>query len=159
MPIFASLSDAERLALAPRMKRKTYKAGDVLIEQGALPLPALLILTSGVLAALQQHDDTETEVLRLAPGDCLGQAGVLTGAAATFKVTALTKAVIYEIAKEDLAPILKERPAIAMELGQILATREAAGRSRADAISEADKQSPNLAARLTDRMKVLFGLE
>jgi small-conductance mechanosensitive channel len=158
LPIFASLSDDERLALAPRMKRKAYKAGDVLVEQGA-PLPALLILTSGVLAALQQHDDSETEVLRLAPGDCLGQASVLTGAPATFKVTALTKAIIYEIAKEDLAPILKERPAIVMELGQILATREAAGKSRADAISEADKQSPNLAARLTDRMKVLFGLE
>ena len=140
------------------MKRKTYKAGDVLVEQGAR-LPALLILTSGVLAALQQHDDSETEVLRLAPGDCLGQASVLTGAAATFKVIALTKAVIYEITKEDLAPILKERPAIAMELGQILAAREATGKSRAEAISEADKQSPNLAARLTDRMKVLFGLE
>jgi hypothetical protein len=46
-----------------------------------------------------------------------------------------------------------------MELGQILAAREATGKSRAEAISEADKQSPNLAARLTDRMKVLFGLE
>jgi CRP-like cAMP-binding protein len=119
----------------------------------------LLILTSGVPAALQLHDGSETEVLRLASGDCLGQASVLTGAPATFKVTALTKAVIYEIAKADLTPILKARPAIAMELGQILAMREAAGRSRADAISEADKHGPNLAARLTDRMKILFGLE
>jgi small-conductance mechanosensitive channel/CRP-like cAMP-binding protein len=158
LPIFASLSDDERLALAPKMKRRTYRAGDVLVEQGAV-LHALLILTSGVLAALQRHGDIETEVLRLAPGDSLGQASVLTGAAAAFKVTALTKAVIYEIAKEDLAPILKRRPAIAAELGQILATREAAGKSRADELSEADRHSDNLAARLADRVKVLFGLD
>ena len=81
------------------------------------------------------------------------------GAAATFKVTALTKVIIYEIAREDLAPILKERPAIATELGQILALREAAGKSHADEISEADRHSPNLAARLTDRMKIFFGLD
>jgi len=158
LPIFASLSDAERLALAPKMKRRTYQAGDVVVEQGTV-LSALLILTSGVLAALQRHDNSDTEVLRLAPGDCLGQASVLTGAPATFKITAVTKAVIYEIAKEDLAPILKERPAIANELGQILALREAVGKSHADEISEADRHSPNLAARLTDRMRVLFGLE
>jgi hypothetical protein len=105
LPIFASLLDEERLTLALRMKRRTYKAGDVLVQEGTV-LQALLILSSGVLAALQHHASGETEVLRLAPGDCQGQASVLTGAAATFKVTALTKVVDYEIAKKDIAPLL-----------------------------------------------------
>jgi hypothetical protein len=84
---------------------------------------------------------------------------VLTGAAAPFKVTALTRAVVYEIRNQDLAPILTKRPGIAAELGQILARREAVGKSRADELSDSDKHSENLAARLTDRVKTLFGLE
>ncbi len=55
LPLFASLSDAERLLLAPKMHREAFKAGDTLVEQGTVP-QALFILGSGVLAALQQHE-------------------------------------------------------------------------------------------------------
>lgn len=157
VPIFALLSNDERVALAQKMNRRTYKAGDVLIEQGAVA-QALFILSSGALVALQGHEAEEGEVTRFAPGDCFGQAGVLNGAAAVFKIKALTRAIVYEIAKDDLAPILKERPAIAAELGQILARREAVGKSRLDELAVPDKRDGNLAVRLAERMKKLFGL-
>jgi small-conductance mechanosensitive channel/CRP-like cAMP-binding protein len=157
VPIFAPLSDDERIALAPKMKRRTYQADDVLVERGSVAR-ALFILSSGVLVALQGDGVDEGEVTRLAPGDCFGQAGVLTGAAAIFKVKTLTKAIVYEIAKEDLAPILTERPAIAAELGQILARREAVGKSRLEELAVPEKRGGNLAARLADRVKDLFGL-
>ena len=158
VPIFAPLSDDERIALAPKDRnRRTYKAGDVLVEPGSVA-QALFILSSGVLVALQGDGVDEGEVTRLAPGDCFGQAGVLTGAAAIFKVKALTKAIVYEIAKEDLVPILKERPAIAAELGQILARREAVGKSRLEELAVPEKRGGNLAARLAERVKDLFGL-
>jgi CRP-like cAMP-binding protein len=157
LPLFAPLSDNERSALAPKMKRRAYQPGDVLVEQGA-SLQALLILTSGVLAVLRHHESGETEVLRLAPGDSLGEASVLTGGPASFKITALTRVVVYEIAKEDLAPILKARPSIAAELGQILARREAAGKSRVDGLADSDTQTGTLAERLAKNMRSLFGL-
>jgi small-conductance mechanosensitive channel/CRP-like cAMP-binding protein len=157
LAIFAPLSDEERVALAPKMKRRTYKTGDILVEQGAVA-SALFILSSGVLATLQDSEAGEAEVMRLAPGDCFGEASVLTGAATIFKVTALTKAIVYEIAKDDLAPILKERPAIAAELGQILARREAAGKQRDAQLADLDRQGQTLAERLAGRVKTLFGL-
>lgn len=157
LPIFTPLSDAERLALAPMLKRKTFKAGDVLVEQGIVA-QALFILTSGVLAALQHNDSGEFEVLRLAPGDCFGQASVMTGAVTTFKVKALTRAVVYEIAKDDIAPVLKERPAIAAELSQIMMRREAAGKARLGTFDRTEEHPEHLGARITDRIKVLFGL-
>jgi small-conductance mechanosensitive channel/CRP-like cAMP-binding protein len=156
LPIFTPLSDDERLALAPRLKRKTFKAGDVLVEQGIVA-PALFILTSGVLAAMQQHDGTEIEVLRLAPGDCFGQASVITGAVTTFKVKALTRTVVYEIAKDDIAPILQERPAVAAELSQIMMRREATGKARIGALDRADDPPETLGTRIADRLRVLFG--
>ena len=157
LPIFLPLSDDERLLLAPKMKRRTYKAGDILVEQGVVT-SALFILGSGVLAGLQHHGGEDVEVLRYAPGDCFGQASLLTGAITIFKVKALTRAVVYEIAKDDLAPILKARPAIASELGQIIAMREAAGRDRLSEFDESNAHADRLGVRLGDRMKALFGL-
>ena len=59
--IFATLSDAERSALAPRLKRRAFRAGHVLVAQGVVA-PALFILTSGVLAASQSHGDDQIDV-------------------------------------------------------------------------------------------------
>jgi small-conductance mechanosensitive channel/CRP-like cAMP-binding protein len=157
LPIFTPLSDDERLALAPMLKRMTFKAGDVLVEQGVIA-PALFIVTSGVLVGLQQHEGVEIEVLRFAPGDCFGQASVMTGAVTTLKVKALTRAVVYKIAKDDIGPILKERPAIATELSQIMMRREAAGKARIGALNISDDHPENLSIRIADRIMGLFGL-
>jgi CRP-like cAMP-binding protein len=52
---------------------------------------------------------------------------MLTGAPATAKIHALLPTTIYELAKDDLAPILEARPAVAHELCQALARRQRAG--------------------------------
>ena len=56
LPIFARLSEEERIQLAPKMKQRTHKAGDVLVEQGSVA-QALFILTAGVLVAIQNHGE------------------------------------------------------------------------------------------------------
>jgi CRP-like cAMP-binding protein len=157
LPLFLPLSSDERVLLAPKMRRRTFKAGEILVEQGIVS-SALFILVSGVLAALQRHDGLDTEILRYAPGDCFGQASVLTGALTVFKVKALTRAVVYEIAKDDLAPILQARPAIAAELGQIMAIRQAAGKDRLSELDGLDPHGDDLATRLGNHVRALFGL-
>jgi small-conductance mechanosensitive channel len=84
MKLFKPLSQAERLALEPKMKRVNYKAGDVVAKPGT-PATSLSIVSSGVLVALQNLGDVESEVLRLNPGDSLGEAGMLTSAAIAFR--------------------------------------------------------------------------
>ena len=157
LPMFGPLSDAERLLLAPKMTRRVYQTGDLVVEQGVVAT-ALVILTSGVLAALQLHKGRDVEVLRFAPGDSFCQSSMLTGAKTTFKVVALTRSVVFEISQVDIAPILQARPAIAAEMAQVLARREAAGKSRLSELEEADPHSENLAGRLAERIRVLFGL-
>jgi small-conductance mechanosensitive channel/CRP-like cAMP-binding protein len=157
LSIFRPLSIEERKSLAPRMTRRTYKPGDTLVEQGVVA-DALVILTSGVLVALRQHDGVDVEVLRLAPGDCFCEASVLTGATTTFKVVALTRVTVYQIFKADLMPILKARPAIAADLGLIMARREVAGKMRLEALEDSDKHPDHLATRLAERMKLMFNL-
>jgi CRP-like cAMP-binding protein len=139
------------------MKRRVHKAGDVLVKQGSVP-QALFILSSGVLVAIQSSGAGEEETMRFAPGDSFGEAGLLAGVATMFTIRALTKATVYEIAKIDLAPILKERPAIAAELGEILARRVAVGKARLEGFADRDKLGEPLATRLGQRVKDLFGL-
>ncbi|RBP18351.1 cyclic nucleotide-regulated small mechanosensitive ion channel [Roseiarcus fermentans] len=157
LPIFAPLSEAERIQLAPKMKRRTHKAGDVLVRQGSVA-QALTILSAGVLVAIQSHGTGEEEAMRLAPGDSFGEAGLLAGAATMFTIRALTKATVYEIAKADLAPIFEQRPAIAAGLGEILARRVAAGKARIEGFADRDTPPETLATKLGQRVKDLFGL-
>jgi CRP-like cAMP-binding protein len=157
LAIFAPLSEDQRTQLAPKMSRRVFRTGETLLELGAVP-SCLSVLYSGVLAAVQLHGGKTVEIFRLAPGDCFAQAGVLTGAPSLFKIHALTTSVVYEIGRGDFAPILSETPAIAFELMQITARREAEGRHTLAAIDAALLTSESLSGRLADRIKLAFGL-
>jgi small-conductance mechanosensitive channel/CRP-like cAMP-binding protein len=157
LAIFALLSEDQRMQLAPKMSRRVFRTGETLLEQGVVP-SCLSVLYSGVIAAVQLHGGKAVEIFRVAPGDCFAQAGVLTGAASLFKIRALTTSVVYEIGREDFAAILSETPAIAAELVQITARREAEGQHRLAAIDAALLTSESLSGRLADRIKLAFGL-
>ena len=75
-----------------------------------------------------------------------------------FTIKALTKATVYEISRVDLAPILEKRPAIAAELGEILAHRQAIGKARLEEFTERSNPDESLATRFGQRVKDLFGL-
>jgi CRP-like cAMP-binding protein len=146
--------------LAPKMKLRTYKADEIVLAPGSVAT-TLSIVGSGVLITLQDGgpDKGEVEVVRLNPGDCFGQAGVLTGAPAAFKIKTLTRASVYEITKDDLAPVLMERPAIAAELGHILSRRAAMGEKVLEHQGEQASHEEDLANWLTTRIRALFGLK
>lgn len=133
--------------------------GETVIEPRAVP-HSLFILGLGVLRATRQEGGHEVELFRLAPGDCFGEAGAVTAASEPIEISALTKAVTYEISKEDLAAILEERPGIANDLSQILARREALEHERAEEERPEHGMRPeNVAERLAERIKSLFHLE
>jgi CRP-like cAMP-binding protein len=124
--MFASLTRDERKALAAKLTPASYDQGETLVEPGAV-LHALCIVGAGVLSFTREASGGERELLRLGPGDHFGELGMLTGAPATAKIRALLPTTIYALAKEDLAPILEARPAVAHELSQALAQRQRAG--------------------------------
>jgi CRP-like cAMP-binding protein len=124
--IFASLTHDERQAIVAKLTPASYDQGETLVEPGTV-LHALCIVGAGVLSLTREASDGESELLRLGPGDHFGELGMLTGAPATAKIRTLLPATIYELAKDDLAPILEARPAVAHELCQALARRQRAG--------------------------------
>jgi CRP-like cAMP-binding protein len=132
VPIFASLAPEERTLLAKKLKRKRYDLGETLLAPGTV-LQSLFLVGAGVLSIALEGGSRRSELLRLGPGDHFGEIGMLTGEASQVSITALTRAVVYELAKADLTPLLEARPQVAQDLSYELAQRQAAGHTIAAA--------------------------
>ena len=124
--IFASLTSDERTAIAAKLKPKSYDEGETLVEPGTV-LHSLFIVGSGVLSFTREESEGEIELMRIGPGDHFGEIGMLTGSPAIAKINALIPSTVYELAKDDLSPILEARREVSQELCRALARRQAAG--------------------------------
>jgi len=154
--IFATLTIADRGAIAAKLKQQSYDQGETLFEPGRV-FQSLFIVASGILSLIRNKAEIETELRRLGPGDHFGEIGLLTGAPSTVKITALTPVVVYELAKDDLAPILQARPEISRELCRALARSRAA---RSTATAEMDEVVPThrLTTWFADRLHRLYNV-
>jgi CRP-like cAMP-binding protein len=155
VPLFLSLSEEEKQALAETMVRRTYRKGDVLVEQGS-KLTSLMVVRSGVVAVSQLDDTGETEVERLSPGDYFGEAGLFTGSGELGTVRALTAAVVYEVGQAGLAGLMRERPAIADEISVTLSRQAKAGGTGMG--SQNDATAAMSVASLVKRIRQIFEL-
>jgi small-conductance mechanosensitive channel len=143
--IFATFTPEQRGAIAAKLKQRSYDEGETLFEPGIV-LQSLFIIGGGVVTFTREGIEGEMELLRLGPGDHFGEIGMLTGAAAIAKISALIPTTVYELAKADLMPILAAQPQVSQELCRALARRQAA--NQLSASPELDEIIPK--HRLTD---------
>jgi small-conductance mechanosensitive channel len=155
--IFAGLTDGERKTLAAKTKHRHFDAGEALVEPGTV-LHSLFIIGGGVVSMSQVMSEGEIELLRIGPGDHFGEIGLLTGHAAEATLRALVPITTYELAKEDLAPVLEARPEVSHELCRALARRQAAGQLIASTGIDKSVPPSRVAAWFSDRLHRLFDL-
>ncbi len=155
IPLFSSLTEDEKEHLATHMQRRTYHKDAIIAEQDAR-LRALTIVRSGVVSVTRREGHRQIELTRLAPGDYFGENGLLMGSGEVGTIRALTFVVTYEIGEDCLSPLLHDRPALAEELGAIMAKRIEAERhmfANADMLVNGSPVST-----LSSRIKHLFQL-
>jgi small-conductance mechanosensitive channel len=155
--IFATFTPEERSVIVAKLKEKSYDEGEILVEPGAV-LQSLFIVGSGVLSFIREEIEGDIELLRLGPGDHFGEIGMLTGAGAVAKLTALIPTTVYELAKSDLTPILEARPQVAQELCRALARRQAAGGLSAAAELPEAVPAHRLTAWFSERIHRLYDI-
>jgi CRP-like cAMP-binding protein len=120
MPLLAALSAVERETLLTALKRRELRSSDTVFEQGQ-PGDSLFLIESGVVSISRHGAGGATdEVNRLGPGQYFGE-NALNGTPRNATVRALTHAIVYEIARADVAPILKAHPELESELNRALA--------------------------------------
>ncbi|WP_332116208.1 mechanosensitive ion channel family protein [Azorhizobium caulinodans] len=154
--LFSSLSEEEKAALADAMEQRTYRKDEVVAREGEV-LSVLMIVRSGILGLTRSADAPGAEIHRLAPGDLIGEEGVLLGEGEAGTVRALTYVVAFAIAKEALAPLLKDRPGLADELGALLAQRRETAHLEAAAPCDRERGRSRLAESIRAFMQVHRG--
>lgn len=121
---FRPLPPTERSAIAAKLRLRLHEQGDTLLEPRTM-LQSLFIVGSGVLSVTDDGGESGTEIVRLGPGDHFGEISILTGSASAVKITALTAASVFELTREELAPILEAMPEVSRALSRALAQRQA----------------------------------
>ena len=141
----------EKQALAETMTRKTYRKGEVLVEEGG-KLSSLVIIRTGVVVVSCHSEEGELELRRLAPGDYFGESGLVPSAGESATVRALTFTVVYEVGQAALAKLMQDRPSIADEIKQTLSQRAKAGASGATG----DHGVADVPSALASRIRRIF---
>jgi small-conductance mechanosensitive channel/CRP-like cAMP-binding protein len=153
IPLFSSLTEDEKEVLTTHMTRRTFQKDATIAEQDTR-LKSLMIMRSGVVSITRREGIRQIELTRLAPGDYFGEGGVLMDAGEVGTTRALTFVVIYEISEACLAPLLRDRPSMADELGLIMSRRIDAERHLFSDTDILSKGTP--AGSLTSRIRHLF---
>ncbi len=117
-----ALNDKELDALSSAAIDREYREGENIVVEGERG-SSLFVLVEGVVEARCSGDGIETKIGRIKPGMAFGEMSLLTGAPRLATVSALTDVYALEVRREDLEPILRGRPAIADQLGDIMAKR------------------------------------
>nr|WP_246514696.1 mechanosensitive ion channel family protein [Neoroseomonas soli] len=155
--IFRPFSAEERTAIAAALQARTLPPGAALVRQGEAG-DSLFLLAEGALdIRIAPPGRAEFLAERLTQGAVLGEMSLLTGQPRSATVLAATEAVVLELRKEDLDPILRARPALLEGLTAIMAERQARNMARPatpDAPTPAAPTREDILARLKSFFKI-----
>ncbi len=156
--IFAAFGDEEVAAIAAQARRHDVNTGATIVQQGE-PGDSLYFVLEGLLDVLiEQPGKAPLRVNRLAQGQYFGEMSLLTGDPRSATVCAATSAIVYEVAKSVLEPILAMRPEVAHELAHTVAGRQMQNQSTLaqDRQADAKVSQQTFAAQLLGKIRDFF---
>ncbi len=148
--ILRALSDEEAVQLSKTAMVVNCFKGEQLIHQGDQADSMFLVSEGSLEVKIRDKNDQLVTVASLWPGDCVGEMSLLTGAPRSADVFARVDAVLVEIKKENVAPILESNPRLINEISELLAKRQAdsASKTSGEVLDGLRTQSENLAKRI-----------
>jgi len=84
----------------------------------------IAIVDSGVLSVSTEQPAGTIEVVRLGPGDTMGETGLLAGLPVQVKIVTLTRSVIYRLNKNDVTPLLRDSQEVTHRMCRLLSQRQ-----------------------------------
>jgi CRP-like cAMP-binding protein len=126
-------------------------------------MPSMFVVCEGLLNVMIPAGtaQTETRVARLPAGSYFGEMSAFTGEPRSATIVAATDALVFEIAKADVAGLLSQRPELAEMIAQTITARRS---SSAEAVRRASQSTPveedrSKVAQLLGRMMTFFGMK
>jgi small-conductance mechanosensitive channel/CRP-like cAMP-binding protein len=157
--LFRGLPDETRRGLAGDLVYMPFAVGEAITREGDLD-DGLYMLVSGEAIVRIGAGAEAREVARLAVGQCFGEMSLMTGEARTASVIAATDAVCYRVDKPAFQRILRETPAVADSIAELLATRRMALEAARDEREEQKRNRMESAKQdLLGKIRGFFGLD
>lgn len=123
VPIFATLLPEDLDALAEGVRLLEFTAGEPVIRQGDAGASLYVVLSGRVWVRVRTEAGTEETVAELGAGEVLGEMALLTGEPRTASVEAGESAILCEVTRGLLQPILARHPDAAERMAHVVASR------------------------------------
>jgi len=162
LPLFATMTDGERLALASELTEMAYLSGDLISREGEFS-DSMFILARGTVDVFRggsREEPKRTHLADLTAPNHFGEMGLLTGQPRTASIMAKGDVLCYRLERSGFDAILRARPELAEAISQTVAERQAANDATLRALSAEARarQASGRAADLVRRIQVFFGL-
>jgi len=156
--IFKAFPHDAKLFLSERIRRHRYQAGETVVQQGEAG-DSLFIIVEGVVGVyVQMEDGKSREVARLGAGNFFGEMALLTGEERTATVIAIVEIYLFELTKEDIAPLINEQPEVSAMISKVLTQRQMATRSKMQIEEDTETEKEAVYKRFLNKIEQFFGL-
>ena len=113
--------EADLMALAQMMRRRTVQAGEVLWRQGDDAREMVFVVDGAVSASLHLPGDRSVEIGRAGQGDVVGEIGMLDGGGHTMSARVTETTTVLALGRADFVALLAGRQSSAFALRRRLA--------------------------------------
>jgi small-conductance mechanosensitive channel/CRP-like cAMP-binding protein len=158
--LFESLEPDEIQTLAKGLIERRLTEGEDVVLAGA-DGDSLYLIVDGVLDVVIEVDGAERKVAQLRPGGYFGEMSLLAGEPRSATVRSDSDGTVYELSKQVLEPVLRDRPKIAETLSQIVARRQMELKKVSDQAADSSgnrAEQSSMASRLLGKIRGFFGL-
>ena len=119
-PVLGVLDAADRHYLAERSRRRTIDKGQILFTEGDVSDSVVVLMAGHMKVLLYSKDGGEFIVNTVAPGETIGEVGVLSGGPRSATVQATEASVVLSLPGSVLVDLIRQRPNLALALLQRL---------------------------------------
>ncbi len=121
--IFNGLDDDEIRELAPVVKRRAFRAGEVIFHRDDPGQVLYIIRTGKVKICLISPDGQEISLVVFGEGDSFGEFALLDGLPRSADAIALEKVECYSLQRSDFQNAIMKNPKIAIRVMEVLCER------------------------------------
>ncbi len=154
--LFNSFNNDELSTLSESLSIRMFEKGNRLIEQDKEGT-SMFILIEGLLNVFVNSPSGDLiQVAQLSPGQFFGEISMLTGEQRSATVKASTDVLVFEIGKNDIAPILDGRMEIIEEISEVVAERHQINIGK---LKEHEVKKEHLIGAMVNKIRHFFGIK
>jgi len=164
--LFSGLTPSLQHALAEQLEYTPFAAGEAVTREGDHDDGLYMIVEGEAIVRIGGGSNDSSGILgprdvaRLTPGQFFGEMSLMTGEVRTATVIAMTNLICYRMNKSAFEHILRETPAIADQIAEVLVMRRTALSALRDERDEVRKRRHETAKQdLLGRIRGFFGID